>query len=253
VARIPKFESWKVDFTIDEFLKIKFLKICDICFFETFPNMATAFFFAKCAKKKLGERKTFFLFIHSSKTMLDKAMLLSRFGNNLNKHGLALWESSFVSLEDKYEALCHIDMPEFKDVAQGIVMAFNSRTGSSCQTMVDIDKSLVIKEDLAMMEIRFSGLVKVVKTQDVLQGIQDATMKASQVYSKQEILRMTINLLVGFMNGTIPNVEAEQRAWADKNPKKMLDLSQRVPTVEEMQSLELNPDQIRQFQAELSE
>jgi hypothetical protein len=190
-----------------------------------------------------------FIFIHSSK-LLDKTMPFSRFGNNFNKEALVIWESSFASLKDKFIALTYIDLPEFKDVAHGIVLAFNHRTGLSCTTLSDIEPSLVIKEDLAMMELRFSGLAKAVKIQEIVQGVQDSVMKASLVYSKQEILRMTINLLVGFENGSIPYEEDAQKAWAD-NREKMLDLSQRNPTVEEMQNIKLSSDQIRSFQEEL--
>jgi hypothetical protein len=178
-----------------------------------------SFFFAFA--QKCGEKKKL---IHSSKTM-DKTMLFSRFENNFNKEALAIWESSFASLKDKFIALTYIDLPEFKDVAHGIVLAFNHRTGLSCTTLSDIEPSLVIKEDLAMMELRFSGLAKAVKIQEIVQGVQDSVMKASLVYSKQEILRMTINLLVGFENGSIPYEEDAQKAWADKNREKMLDLS----------------------------
>jgi hypothetical protein len=177
--------------------------------------------------------------------MLDKNMLHSRFGNTVNKYALAMWESSFVSLEDKYEALCQIDMPEFKDTAHGIVCAFNFRTGSSCVNMNQIHKSLVISPDLYMMDLSFSGLVKVVKAQDARQAIVDSLLQASVTHSKLEILRMTMNLLVGFKNGSIPMTE--QKEWANKNPEKLLELSQQSPTVEELRSLDLPEAAIQQY------
>jgi hypothetical protein len=181
--------------------------------------------------------------------MLDKNMLHSRFGNNVNKYALAIWESSFVSLEDKYEVLCKIDMPEFKDTAHGIVCAFNFRTGSSYVTMDQIHKSLVISSDLVMMELSFPGLVKAVKYQDAKQGIMDSVLHCSSTHSKLEILRMTVNLLVGFKNGSIPMTE--QKEWAHDHPDKLLELSQRNPTMEELRSLELTEAEIQQYLTQL--
>ena len=142
--------------------------------------MATAFFFAFAQK---SWRKEFFFYSFTLRKRCSTKQCSSHALNNLNKEALAKWESSFVSLKDKFIALTYIDMPEFKDVCHGILLAFNHRTGASCQTLSDIDPSLVIKEDLAMMDLRFSGLVKTVKIQELVPAIQDSIMKA-HLYSK---------------------------------------------------------------------
>ncbi len=179
-------------------------------------------------------------------------MLRSKFGNNVNKYALAMWESSWIPLEDKFEALCDIDIPEFKDVSHGVVIAFNLRTGATCEKLKDIDKKKVVQEDLDMVELCFPGLVKAVKTQDAVEGIMKSLEVASVTHSRREIMNTFMNTLIGFRNGTIPLNDHEMEMWAKNNREKVMDVSQHDPTFVELQSLELTDDQIRLYQAILS-